>query len=178
MVDTTLEEFLEHAQALCAISNPTTNSYKRLVPGFEAPVNMCWGMGNRSAAIRVPMYYRGQEKSKRIEYRVPDPTANIYLLEAALLLAGLDGIKRKLDPGDPVEENVYQLSPEKKREYKIGSLPVSLKGALDALNSDRTFLEEVFTPDFLDKYSELKYKEYTAFAQTPTAWEVSMYADA
>ncbi|KAF6243554.1 type I glutamate--ammonia ligase [Nitrosopumilus sp. b1] len=169
---------LEHAQALCAITNPTTNSYKRLVPGFEAPVNMCWGMGNRSAAIRVPMYYRNQEKSKRIEYRVPDPTANIYLLEAALLLAGLDGIKRKIDPGSPVEENVYRLSPEKKREYKIGSLPVSLKGALDALKSDMGFLEEVFTKDFLDKYMDIKYKEYVAFAQTPTAWEVSMYTDA
>ena len=169
---------LSHASALCAITNPTTNSYKRLVPGFEAPVNVCWGMGNRSAAIRVPMYRRSQEKSKRIEYRVPDPTANIYLLEAALLLAGLDGIKNKIDPGDPVEENVYKLSAEKKREYKIGSLPVSLKGALDSLNSDQKFLEEVFTKDFLDKYSELKYKEYVAFAQTPTAWEVSMYADA
>ena len=169
---------LEHAPGLCAISNPTTNSYKRLVPGFEAPVNMCWGIGNRSAAIRVPMYYRYQEKSKRIEYRVPDPTTNIYLLEAALLLAGLDGIKRKLDPGDPVDENVYKLSEEKKREYKIGSLPTSLKGALDSFQSDRKFLEEVFTKDFLDKYIELKYKEYSAFAQTPTAWEVSMYADA
>jgi glutamine synthetase len=153
---------LEHASALCAITNPTTNSYKRLVPGFEAPVNVCWGMGNRSAAIRVPMYYRSQEKSKRIEYRVPDPTANIYLLEAALLLAGLDGIKNKIDPGDPVEENVYKLSPEKKREYKIGSLPVSLKGALDSLQSDQKFLEEVFTKDFLDKYAELKQMEYVA----------------
>ncbi len=169
---------LSHASALCAITNPTTNSYKRLVPGFEAPVNVCWGMGNRSAAIRVPMYYRSQEKSKRIEYRVPDPTANIYLLEAALLLAGLDGIKNKIDPGDPVEENVYKLSTEKKREYKIGSLPVSLKGALDSLQSDQKFLEEVFTKDFLEKYAELKYIEYVAFAQTPTAWEVSMYADA
>ena len=169
---------MDHASALCAITNPTTNSYKRLVPGFEAPVNVCWGLGNRSTAIRVPMYYRNQEKSKRIEYRVPDPTANIYLLEAALLLAGLHGIKNKIDPGDPVEENVYKLSPEKKREYNIGSLPVSLKEALDSLNSDQKFLEEVFTKDFLDKYTELKYKEYTAFAQTPTAWEVSMYADA
>jgi len=168
---------MDHASALCAITNPTTNSYKRLVPGFEAPVNVCWGLGNRSAAIRVPMYKRNQEKSKRIEYRVPDPTANIYLLEAALLLAGLHGIKNKIDPGDPVEENVYKLSPEKKREYNIGSLPVSLKEALDSLNSDQKFLEEVFTKDFLDKYIELKYKEYTAFAQTPTAWEVSMYAD-
>ena len=169
---------LSHASALCAITNPTTNSYKRLVPGFEAPVNVCWGMGNRSTAIRVPMYQRSQEKSKRIEYRVPDPTANIYLLEAALLLAGLDGIKNKIDPGDPVKENVYKLSPEKKREYKIGSLPVSLKGALDSLQSDQKFLEEVFTKDFLEKYAELKHKQYVAFAQTPTAWEVSMYADA
>ena len=169
---------LDHASALCAITNPTTNSYKRLVPGFEAPVNMCWGMGNRSAAIRVPMYYRNQEKSKRIEYRVPDPTANIYLLEAALLLAGLDGIKQKLDPGDPVEENVYKLTPEQKHEYKIGSLPVSLKGALDALQSDRKFLDQIFTSDFLDKYIDLKYIEYRDFAQNPTAWEVSMYADA
>jgi len=169
---------LNHAKALCAISNPTTNSYKRLVPGFEAPVNVCWGLANRSTAIRVPMYNRNQEKSKRIEYRVPDPTANIYLLEAALLLAGLDGIKNKTDPGDPVEENVYKLSSEKKREYNIGTLPVSLKGALDSLTSDSKFLEEVFTKDFIDAYSELKYKEYTSFAQTPTAWEVSMYADA
>lgn len=169
---------LNHASALCAISNPTTNSYKRLVPGFEAPVNVCWGLGNRSAAIRVPMYNRNQEKSKRIEYRVPDPTANIYLLEAALLLAGLDGIKNKIDPGDPVEENVYKLSAEKKREYRIGSLPVSLKGALDSFSSDLKFLEDVFSKDFLDTYLELKYKEYTSFAQTPTAWEVSMYADA
>jgi len=169
---------LNHASALCAISNPTTNSYKRLVPGFEAPVNVCWGLANRSTAIRIPMYNRNQEKSKRIEYRVPDPTANIYLLEAALLLAGLDGIKNKIDPGDPIEENVYKLSIEKKREYNIGSLPVSLKGALDSLGSDSKFLEEVFTTDFLETYSELKYKEYTAFAQTPTAWEVSMYADA
>ena len=169
---------LNHASALCAISNPTTNSYKRLVPGFEAPVNVCWGLANRSTAIRIPMYNRNQEKSKRIEYRVPDPTANIYLLEAALLLAGLDGIKNKIDPGDPIKENVYKLSLEKKREYNIGSLPVSLKGSLDSLGSDSNFLGEVFTTDFLEAYSELKYKEYTAFAQTPTAWEVSMYADA
>ncbi len=169
---------LSHASALCAISNPTTNSYKRLVPGFEAPTNVCWGLANRSAAIRVPMYNRNIEKSKRLEYRVPDPTANIYLLEAALLLAGLDGIKNKIDPGDPIEENVYKLSAEKKREYKIGSLPVSLKGALNALKSDSGFLEDVFTKDFIDVYTELKYKEYVAFAQTPTAWEISMYADA
>ena len=169
---------LNHAPALCAISNPTTNSYKRLVPGFEAPVHICWGIGNRSAAVRVPMYTRHQEKTKRIEYRVSDPTANVYLLESALLLAGLDGIKKKTEPGDPVKESTYKLTPEKKREYKIGTLPSSLKGALNALGSDMAFLEKVFTRDFLDKYVELKFQEYTAFAQTPTPWEISMYADA
>ncbi len=168
---------LDHADALCAISNPTTNSYKRLVPDFEAPVNVCWGISNRSSAIRIPMYSRGNEKSKRIEYRVPDPTANIYLLEAALLLAGLDGIKNKKDPGDHVEENVYRLTPEQKRNYKIRSLPSTLKGALESLNSDQKFLEHVFTRDFLDTYISMKYEEYDAFAQTPTPWEVSMYID-
>lgn len=168
---------LDHASALCAISNPTTNSYKRLVPDFEAPVNVCWGLSNRSAAIRIPMYSRGIEKSKRIEYRIPDPTANIYLLEAALLLAGLDGIRRKIDPGDPIEENIYKLTPEQKRNYKIRSLPVNLKEALDSLQSDKKFLENVFTNDFLEAYSSMKYAEYDAFAQTPTTWEVSMYVD-
>ena len=168
---------LDHASALCAISNPTTNSYKRLIPGFEAPVNVCWGFGNRSAAVRVPMYTQHQEKSKRIEYRVPDATSNIYLLEAALLMAGLDGIKRKMDPGDPVGENVYQLTPEKKRELKIGSLPISLKDSLDSLATDNSFLVDVFTKDFLEVYSDLKFAEYTSFAQSPTPWEISMYAD-
>lgn len=168
---------LEHASAICAISNPTTNSYKRLIPDFEAPVSVCWGISNRSSAIRIPMYSRGNEKSKRIEYRVPDPTANIYLLEAVLLLAGLDGIRKKIDPGDPIEENIYKLTPEQKRSYKIASLPVNLEEALDALQSDSKFLEHVFTKDFLEIYSAMKYAEYAAFAQTPTAWEVSMYAD-
>jgi glutamine synthetase len=168
---------LEHASAICAISNPTTNSYKRLVPDFEAPVNVCWGVGNRSAAIRVPMYMNGAGTSKRIEYRVPDPAANIYLLEAALLLAGLDGIKRKIEPGDPVEQNIYKMTPTQKQSHGIRALPQSLMHALDALKSDSTFLERVFTKDLLDVYCESKYKEFKVFSQTPTAWEVSMYAD-
>ncbi|MEO9306872.1 MAG: type I glutamate--ammonia ligase [Nitrososphaera sp.] len=168
---------LDHASALCAISNPTTNSYKRLVPDFEAPVNICWGVGNRSSAVRVPMYLHGNEHSKRIEYRVPDPTANIYLLEAALLLAGLDGIHNKKDPGDPVEENIYQMTPEQKRKYNISSLPYTLHDALESLQSDKKFLEDVFTSDFVDSYVEMKNSECKSFAQTPTAWEVSMYID-
>jgi glutamine synthetase len=101
---------MEHARSLAAITNPTTNSYKRLVPGYEAPVYVAWSRANRSACIRVPAYYRGSPKaakSKRVEYRPPDPSANPYLCFAAILAAGLDGIKKKIDPGDPVDENIY-----------------------------------------------------------------------
>jgi glutamine synthetase len=168
---------LEHSAALCAISNPTTNSYKRLIPHFEAPMNVCWGISNRSSAIRIPMYSKGNEKTKRVEYRVPDPTANIYLLEAALLLAGLDGIRKKSDCGDSVEENVYKMTAEQKRTLNIRALPTTLKEALDALKSDSRFLEGVFSKDFLETYSSMKHAEYSDFAQTPTPWEVSMYAD-
>ncbi|HXV38607.1 MAG TPA: type I glutamate--ammonia ligase [Nitrosopumilaceae archaeon] len=168
---------LDHASALCAISNPTTNSYKRLVPGFEAPIGICWGLSNRSASIRVPKTFDGDYLKKRIEYRIPDAASNIYLLEAGILLAGLDGIKRKLDPGSPVEEDVYGMTSEKRKSHNIRFLPSTLKDALDALQSDRSFLEPVFTKDFLDTYSSLKYKEYSLFAQTPTAWEVAMYSN-
>lgn len=167
---------LSHAASLCAISNPTTNSYKRLIPNFEAPVNVCWGINNRSVAIRVPTSHNS-EKSKRIEYRIPDATANIYLLEAGLLLAGLDGIKKKIEPGDPVEENVYKLSDEQKRNYGVTSLPLTLKDAIDALQCDSGFLQATFTKDFLDAYCSIKQKEFSAFAQIPTAWEVAMYAN-
>lgn len=168
---------LDHAEALCAISNPTTNSYKRLVAGYEAPIGICWGLSNRTAAIRIPKTFRDDQTKKRIEYRVPDPTCNVYLLEAAITLAGLDGIKRKIDPGSPVEENVYTMTPEKRRNNKLRLLPSTLKEALDALQSDRTFLESVFTSEFLDMYSSIKYKEYSIFAQTPTVWEVAMYSN-
>ncbi|HSF28002.1 MAG TPA: type I glutamate--ammonia ligase, partial [Nitrosopumilaceae archaeon] len=103
--------------------------------------------------------------------------SNIYLLEAGILLAGLDGIKRKLDPGSPVEEDVYGMTSEKRKSHNIRFLPSTLKDALDALQSDRSFLEPVFTKDFLDTYSSLKHKEYSLFAQTPTAWEVAMYSN-
>jgi glutamine synthetase len=167
---------LDHAEALCAISNPTTNSYKRLVPGFEAPVGICWGLSNRTAAIRIPKVFDDDKNKKRLEYRVPDATSNIYLLEAALVLAGLDGIKRKLDPGSPVEQSVYRMTPEKRRNYNIRFLPSTLKEALDALQSDRKFLQDVFTGEFLDTYTTIKYDEYSLFAQTPTVWEVAMYS--
>ena len=168
---------LDHASALCAISNPTTNSYKRLVPGYEAPVGICWGLSNRTAAIRIPKIFNDDHSRKRLEYRVPDSTANIYLLEASILLAGLDGIKRKIDPGNPVEENVYTMTPQRQKDYNIGFLPSTLKEALDALQSDRKFLNQVFTDEFLDIYCSLKYKEYSLFVQTPTVWEIAKYSD-
>lgn len=167
---------LDHADALCAISNPITNSYKRLAPGFEAPVGVCWGLSNRTAAIRIPKVFDGDKNKKRLEYRVPDAASNIYLLESALVLAGLDGIKRKLDPGSPVEESVYLMTPEKRRSSKVRFLPSTLKDALDALQSDKKFLQDVFTNEFLDTYSSIKYEEYSLFAQTPTAWEIAMYS--
>ena len=169
---------LHHAESLCAISNPTTNSYKRLVPGYEAPIGICWGLSNRTAAIRIPKVFCDDQSRKRLEYRVPDPTANIYLLEAAILLAGLDGIKRKLDPGSPVEENVYTMSAQKQKDYGIRFLPPTLKDALDALQSDNNFLRAAFTDELLETYCALKYKEYALFAQTPTVWEVAKYSDA
>jgi glutamine synthetase len=167
---------LDHAEALCAISNPTTNSYKRLVPGYEAPIGICWGLSNRTAAIRIPKVFDDDKNKKRLEYRVPDATSNIYLLEAGLILAGLDGIKRKLDPGSPIEESVYLMTPEKRKSYNVRFLPSNLKEALDALQSDRKFLQDIFTDEFLDTYSTIKYDEYSLFAQTPTVWEIAMYS--
>ena len=167
---------LDHAGALCAISNPTTNSYKRLVPGFEAPTYACWGLGNRSTAVRVPVSEKNNEKRKRIEYRVPDSAANVYLLESALIMAGLDGIRKKIDPGDPVHGNVYRLTPEQTRNLKIKPLPSSLKEALDLLKSDHDFLKGVFAKNLIDAYVSIKFEEYEEFAQMPTSWEFFTYS--
>src|SRR5947199_1327412 len=124
---------LKHAPALCAFCSPTTNSYKRLVPGFEAPVNLAYSQRNRSAAIRIPTYSENP-KAKRIEYRPPDPAANPYLAFAAMLLAGLDGIQNKIDPGEPMDKNLYELAPEDLK--KVPQVPGSLSAALDHLEKD------------------------------------------
>src|SRR5205823_4791449 len=128
---------LKHAPALTCFTNPTTNSYKRLVPGFEAPVNLAYSARNRSAAIRIPTY-SASPKSKRIEFRTPDSAANPYLAFAALLLAGLDGIQSRIDPGDPLDKNLYDLPPEELAN--VPSVPDSLSGAIAALENDHDFM--------------------------------------
>jgi len=146
---------LKHARAICAFSNPTTNSYKRLVPGFEAPVNLAYSSRNRSAAVRIPMYSTSP-KAKRIEFRTPDPSCNGYLAFSAMLMAVIDGIENKIDPGDPLDKDIYGLPPEELAE--IPSAPGSLEEALAALEADHEFLlkGDVFTQDALDMWIEYK----------------------
>ncbi len=171
---------LMHAPSLLAIAAPTTNSYKRLVPGFEAPVNLVFSKGNRSAAVRIPL--TDSPKAKRIEFRPPDPAANPYLLFSALLMAGLDGIRREIDPGDygygPVDRDLYSMTPAELRE--ICSVPGSLEESLKALENDHAYLLEgdVFTSDLLEKYIELKRGQSNVVRLRPTPIEFALYYDA
>jgi len=166
---------LEHARSLAAIVAPTTNSYKRLVPGYEAPVYIAWSRANRSACVRVPAYRRGDPKGKRVEFRPPDPSANPYLAFAAIVAAGLDGIRRKIEPGDPVDENIYLMTPEKRRALGVKSLPSNLKEALDELESDNEYLRSVFTKELLESYIELKREEERYVNSFPTPVEFRLY---
>jgi glutamine synthetase len=168
---------MEHARALCAITNPTTNSYRRLVPGYEAPVFIAWSRRNRSANIRIPQYYRGVEAASRLEYRTPDPSANVYLSFAAMLAAGLDGIKKKIDPGDPVDEDIYKLSHAKRKQLGVRELPGSLRESLEALEEDRQFLKPIFGDDVIEKYVELKMDEHLQTSLRPSPYEFYRYLD-
>ncbi len=164
---------IKHARALNAITNPGTNSYKRLVPGFEAPVKLAYSARNRSASIRVP--YVQSDKARRIEVRFPDPTANPYLAFAAMMMAGLDGVQNKIHPGDPSDKNLYDLTPEE--DAKIPTVCSSLDQALDYLDKDREFLTRggVFSNEMIDAYIELKMQEVTRFRMTTHPIEFDMY---
>jgi glutamine synthetase len=168
---------LAHAPALLAFCAPTTNSYKRLVPGYEAPVSLLYSKRNRSAAVRVPVYF-ASPRSKRVEFRSPDPSANPYLAFAALLMAGLDGIERGLEPPEPVDENLYELPPG--RQARIAQVPTSLDRVLDALEADHEFLlaGDVFTRDVLEAYVEHKRGEVDEVRLRPHPWEFALYLDA
>jgi len=168
---------MEHSRALCAIVDPTTNSYHRLVPGFEAPVYIAWSKMNRSANVRIPSYEKGSEGAKRVEFRTPDPSCNPYLAFAAITAAGLDGVRRKKDPGDPVDEDIYKLTPEKRREKKVGELPGSLKEAVESLQSDSSFLGGIFPKDLVEVMMELEMEAYRAVAARPHPYEFYMYFD-
>ncbi|MBW4649255.1 MAG: type I glutamate--ammonia ligase [Kastovskya adunca ATA6-11-RM4] len=168
---------LKHAPALLALTNPSTNSYKRLVPGFEAPVNLAYSQGNRSASIRIPLSGMNP-KAKRLEFRCPDATCNPYLAFAAMLCAGIDGIKNEIDPGEPLDVDIYDLSPEELS--KIPSTPGSLDLALAALQNDHAFLTNpgVFTEDFISNWIEYKLdKEVNPMKLRPHPHEFALYYD-
>ncbi len=167
---------IKHAKALCAFTNPSTNSYKRLVPGFEAPVNLAYSNRNRSASLRIPV--TTNPKSKRVEYRTPDPSCNGYLAFAAMLMAGLDGIENKIDPGDPLDKDIYGLSPEELKD--IPSVAGSLEDALRSLAEDHEFLlkGDVFTLDLIEKWIEYKTEsEVNPVRMRPTPMEFALYYD-
>jgi len=168
---------LKHAPALLAFTNPTTNSYKRLVPGYEAPVNLAYSQRNRSAAVRIPMYSQSP-KAKRIEFRCPDPSANVYLALAAMLMAGLDGVQNRIDPGEPLDKNIYDLAPEEAAQ--VPQTPGSLDAALDALEADHDFLlqGDVFSTDLIEAWISYKREnEVDAIRLRPHPYEFSLYYD-
>lgn len=164
---------IKHARAINALSNPTTNSYKRLIPGYEAPVLLAYSARNRSASIRIP--YVASPKGKRIETRFPDPASNPYFTFSALLMAGLDGIENKIHPGDAMDKNLYDLPPEELKD--VPTVARSLREALEVLSADRAFLKkgDVFTDDQIDAYIALKLEEVEEFEHTPHPVEFLMY---
>jgi glutamine synthetase len=168
---------LKHAPALAALIAPTTNSYKRLVPGFEAPVNLAYSRRNRSAAVRIPMY-SASPKAKRVEFRPPDPSCNPYLAYAAMLMAGLDGVENKMDPGPPLDKDIYDLEPEELK--KVPSLPGSLEDSLRHLENDHKFLlkGDVFSPEVIHLWIDYKMKnEVNAVRTRPHPYEFQLYYD-
>lgn len=168
---------LKHAPALCAFTNPTTNSYKRLIPGFEAPTRLAYSQSNRSAAVRIPMY-NPSPKAKRMEFRVPDASCNPYIAFSAMLMAGLDGINRRIHPGDPLDKNMYDLQPEELEN--VPETPPTLDRALEELEADQDFLFKggVFTEDVVDTWIWYKReKEVDALRQRPHPWEFELYFD-
>jgi glutamine synthetase len=168
---------LKHAPSFLAFTNPTTNSYKRLVPGFEAPVNLVYSQGNRSAAVRIPLT-GANPKAKRLEFRSGDALANPYLAFSAMLMAGIDGIRNQIDPGDGTDVDLFELPADELA--KISTVPSSLNGSLQALQADKDYLlaGDVFSEDFIQNWINLKYEEVQQLRQRPHPHEFTMYYDA
>jgi glutamine synthetase len=168
---------LKHAPSLLAFTSPTTNSYKRLVPGFEAPVNLAYSSRNRSAAVRIPLYSTSP-KAKRMEFRCPDPSCNPYLAFSAMLMAAMDGIQNKIDPGEPLDKDIYDLPPEELE--KVPQTPGSLRESLAALEADHDYLlkGDVFTSDVIETWIDYKMEnEVVAVELRPHPWEFALYYD-
>jgi glutamine synthetase len=168
---------LKHARSVCAFSNASTNSYRRLVPGYEAPINLAYSSRNRSAAVRIPMY-SVSPKSKRIEFRTPDPSCNPYLAFSAMLMAGLDGVENRIDPGEPLDKDIYALTPEELQG--VPKTPFSLHEAIEALSEDRDYLTrgDVFTDDAIDEWIRYKMeREVKEVLLRPVPYEFSLYYD-
>jgi glutamine synthetase len=168
---------IKHAKSIAALTNPTTNSYRRLVPGFEAPVNLAYSSRNRSASVRIPIT-GPNPKTRRIEVRFPDPSCNPYLAFSAMMMAGLDGIQNKINPGDPMDKDIYALSPEELKD--VPQMPGSLDEALSTLEKDHEFLlrGDVFTKDALHEWLEFKRnKELNPIRMRPTPYEFFLYFD-
>jgi glutamine synthetase len=162
---------LRHARGMCAITNPLVNSYKRLVPGYEAPVNVAWSMRNRSPLIRIPDR-RGT--GTRCELRMPDPSANPYLALAVQLAAGLDGVQRKLTPPDPVNKNIFEMSHRERRKYRIDELPRDLHEALECLEKD-TVIREALGDHIYERFLEAKREEWQDYIGKVSEWELQRY---
>lgn len=170
---------MNHARALSAICNPTTNSYHRLVPGYEAPAYIAWSSSNRSAIVRVPKHFKGKGYAylKRLEFRAPDPSSNPYLVFAAVTAAGMDGIKKKMDPGDQNRDDIFKMTKAERKKKGIGVLPASLGEALDELESDRKFLHPIFTDDVIDTIISLERRDQREISIRPHPHEFYLYFD-
>lgn len=162
---------MKHMKGMTAITNPLVNSYKRLIPGYEAPVYLAWSVSNRSPLIRIPA---GRGEATRVELRSPDSAANPYLALAVCLAAGLDGIKNKITPPDAVNGNIFDMGKEEKEALKMESLPADLKEAMEELEKD-SFVQEVLGAHVLEKYTEAKKAEWAAYCQQITDWEIDEY---
>jgi glutamine synthetase len=168
---------LKHAASILAFAAPTTNSYRRLVPGYEAPINLVYSARNRSACIRIPTYF-DKPSARRLEFRSPDPTCNPYLSFSAQLMAGLDGVINGIEPPAPIDEDLYELPPERRRQ--IRNVPGSLEEALDALEADHEYLlrGDVFTSDLIEAWLEIKRASAKEVALRPHPYEFFLYSDA
>jgi glutamine synthetase len=166
---------LDHASSLAAFVTPTVNSYYRLIPGFEAPIYVAWARGNRSTVIRVPVDEKNNYNTKRIEFRAPDPSANPYLAFSAIVAAGLDGIKNKIEPGNPIDKNVYKMSDFERSKFGIKSLPAKLEESLDALKSDSEYLDVCFHKDLIDTHHMLKEEEIAQIGKGNTKAKQFMF---